>query len=174
LKWNARTNLTAVRDPQDIVRRHFGESFFAARHLLLPEASESVLDLGSGAGFPGLPLAIFAPQCRVMLIESSSKKAAFLNEVIRTLALVNAKVFGQRAETYPGQAQLVTMRAVENFEDSLPLAAKLVEPGGRLALMIGASQTEQAQALAPGFVWGDIKATPGSVSRVLLAGKKHL
>jgi len=85
LKWNARINLTAVRNPEEIVTRHFGESFFAAQ-LLLPSGLEgAVIDLGSGAGFPGLPLAMFAPAIQVTLIESNHRKAAFLNEVILPL-----------------------------------------------------------------------------------------
>src|SRR5262245_5060358 len=97
LKWNAKVNLTAVRMPEEIIARQFGESFFAAERLA-PQADETVIDLGSGAGFPGLPLAILAPAARVTLIESHGKKAAFLNEVIFALGLKKAKVFSQRAE----------------------------------------------------------------------------
>src|SRR5947209_7744918 len=82
LRWNARINLTAVRDARQIVQRHFGESFFAARSLVNPEDQIKVADLGSGAGFPGVPIAIYAPHSEVTLIESQNKKAAFLNEVI--------------------------------------------------------------------------------------------
>jgi 16S rRNA (guanine527-N7)-methyltransferase len=170
LKWNARVNLTAVRDAKEIVQRHFGESFFAARHLLSPEDSLSVIDLGSGAGFPGLPLAIDAPKASVTLIESNSKKAAFLNEVIRNLNLPNASVFSQRAETYQAQADIVTMRAVEKFEEALPLASRLVAPKGRLALMVGAGQVDQARSSASPFTWNDPIPVPGGHSRVLLVG----
>src|ERR1700728_2858710 len=79
LKWNARTNLTAVRDPQEIVRRHFGESLFAGRHVGTPA---TLLDLGSGAGFPGIPIALLRPEIAVTLAESQHKKAAFLREVV--------------------------------------------------------------------------------------------
>src|SRR5262245_318576 len=67
LKWNSRVNLTAVRRPEEMVQRHFGESFFAAARLLRRESEESIIDLGSGAGFPGLPIAMFAPQAEVTL-----------------------------------------------------------------------------------------------------------
>src|SRR5207248_10920276 len=80
LRWNRRINLTAVREPHEIVTRHFGESLFAARHLLPPATTLEVADLGSGAGFPGLPLKIIRPLARVALIESQSKKSTFLNE----------------------------------------------------------------------------------------------
>lgn len=172
LKWNARMNLTAVRRPEDIVRRHFGESFFAAAHLFAAKAAESVIDLGSGAGFPGLPLALFAPEARVTLIESNAKKAAFLNEVIRALDLSNVTVFRQRAETYSGSAQLVTLRAVEDFSRAASLALKLVSPGGRLALMIGASQVENAYQVDSCLSWQLPVPTPGGHSRVLLVGIK--
>ena len=172
LKWNARVNLTAVRNPKDIVQRHFGESFFAATQLLTDEATESIIDLGSGAGFPGLPLAMFAPQARVTLIESNGKKAAFLNEVVRSLRLTNVTVFSQRAELYAGTAHLVTMRAVENFSKSAELAVRLVAREGRLAMMIGSSQVEFAKASHTQLLWQPPIPIPESQSRVLLVGNK--
>src|ERR1700716_112541 len=78
LKWNARTNLTAIRDPEEIVRRHFGESLFAARHI--DPKTKTLLDFGSGAGFPGLPIALYRPEIAVTLAESQNKKATFLRE----------------------------------------------------------------------------------------------
>ncbi len=175
LKWNARINLTAVRNPEEIVTRHFGESFFTAKFLLPlgvkgKAHEETVIDLGSGAGFPGLPLAMFAPAIQVTLIESSHKKAAFLNEVIFALGLKNARVFSQRAEVYPSKADLVTMRAVEKFERSLAVALGLVAQLGRVALMIGISQVSQAKASASDVNWADPVAIPGGHSRVLLVG----
>jgi 16S rRNA (guanine527-N7)-methyltransferase len=174
LKWNARTNLTSVRDPKEIVARHFGESFFAASHLLAPGAAETVIDLGSGAGFPGLPLAISSPTAQVTLLESNTKKAAFLNEVIHALRLSNVKTVRQRGETYPGQADLVIMRAVEEFSKSAPVALELVRAGGRLALMIGVQQVDQAKALLRKLPWEPAVPIPGSHSRVILAGTKSV
>ena len=87
LKWNARTNLTAIREPEEIVRRHFGESLFAgtaARRSAL-RRDASLLDFGSGAGFPGLPIQLLLPDLRVTLAESQGKKASFLREAVRTL-----------------------------------------------------------------------------------------
>lgn len=172
LKWNARINLTAVRDPHEMLTRHFGESFFAASRLLPPGRAVTVIDLGSGAGFPGLPLAIFAGGAQVTLIESNGKKAVFLNEVISALKLENAKVFSQRAESFPGGADLVTMRAVEKFSSALPVALRLVRPGGRIALMIGASQLEEAGRLTPDVQWRESISVPGAHSRVLAVGTK--
>lgn len=171
-KWNTRINLTAIRNPQEIVRRHFGESYFAARHLLGSESTDTVVDVGSGAGFPGIPLAIFSPGSRVTLIESNGKKAAFLNEVVRALSLPNVTVFSQRAEVFTGKARLVTMRAVEHFEASLPLAAGLVDDQGRLSVLIGAGQAETAARLAGHLSWAPPVPMPGGHSRVLLIGTK--
>src|SRR5215470_9175999 len=172
LKWNAKVNLTSVRDPRHMVTRHFGESYFAARELLSSEPATTVIDLGSGAGFPGLPLAIFAPAVQVTLIESNAKKVAFLNEVIAALKLGNARVARQRAEAYAGSAELVTMRAVEKFEAAARIAIRLVRPGGRLALMIGASQVGAAKQAVGELAWSTPREVPVSHSRILLVGTK--
>ena len=172
LKWNAKVNLTGVRGTENVVARHFGESFFAARQLLPPEAETSVIDLGSGAGFPGLPLAIFAPRALVTLIEPNAKKTAFLNEVISALRLSNARVARQRGDHFAGSAELVTMRAVERFEAAVPIALDLVCHWGRLALMIGLSQTVMARTLTPKVSWSEPVQIPGSNSRVILVGTK--
>ena len=170
LRWNARINLTAVRDPEGMVTRHFGESFFAARLLLTPQSSCKAIDLGSGAGFPGLPLKIFAPALALTLIESNQKKAAFLKEVVRALGLTGVDVFAGRAEDFSATADLFTLRAVERYEKSLALAARMVAPGGRLALLIGAQQAERTPKLLTGFVWQRQISIPQSSARVLLVG----
>src|SRR5438067_8270353 len=188
LKWNARINLTSVRDPQEILTRHFGESFFLAHQLFsddpMNRSSDEpiIFDLGSGAGFPGLPLAIYAPYARITLLESQNKKATFLKEVARALTLTNVNVFSGRAETYaaqarersswPAAADVVTLRAVEKFSQSLPLAASLLSPGGRLALLIGASQLAAARQALPEFSWRPPLSLPLSRSRILLIGSK--
>jgi 16S rRNA (guanine527-N7)-methyltransferase len=172
LKWNAKTNLTSVRIPEEIVTRHFGESLFAASRLLAPGAGATVIDLGSGAGFPGLPFAIWSPVVQVTLLESNARKAAFLNEVIHALQLTNARALRQRGEDNPGQADLVTMRAVEEFAKSAPVALKLVQAAGRLALMIGSAQVDQAKALLRDVTWDPIIPVPGSRARVILSGTK--
>ncbi|HEV3315747.1 MAG TPA: 16S rRNA (guanine(527)-N(7))-methyltransferase RsmG [Candidatus Angelobacter sp.] len=169
-KWNSRTNLTSVRNPREVVTRHFGESFFAARTLLGKDDTGTITDLGSGAGFPGMPIAMFAPSAKVTLIESNGKKAAFLNETIRALALKNVSVFSHRAEEYTDTSNLVIMRAVEKFEDSLKLASSLVEAGGRLAVMIGKTQTGHAMSLVPHCTWEEPIPVPEGRSRVLLRG----
>ena len=218
-RWNARTNLTAVRTPEEIVTRHFGESLFAASHLFpahvgtgtppVPmkdapdrgsargatgtsgdgqaangqrlttndqrlKTNDRVIDVGSGAGFPGLPLKIWSPEIALTLIESSHKKATFLREVCRALTLTNVNVFPGRAEDHPpGQADVVSLRAVERFDSVLPVAASLVAPGGRLALLIGRAQVVAAQRLTPAFSWDSPAPVPASISRVLLIGYRR-
>lgn len=181
MRWNKKINLTAVRDPEEIITRHFGESFFAARHLVtaalhepsptellrVPRSSSplgevgsnaedwfiagTAIDVGSGAGFPGLPIKIFNSEIDLTLVESSYKKAAFLGEVVRALSLVGATVWPKRAEHLNCAADLVTLRAVEQFETILPIAARLVATKGRLVLLIGASQLEAAESGLAGY-----------------------
>lgn len=174
LRWNARVNLTAVRQPEAIVTRHFGESLFAAHHLFpAPQsaADEHLIDLGSGAGFPGLPIKIWTHDLRLTLIEANHRKATFLREVVRKLGLTGVDVFSERAEDYTGQANTVTLRAVERFEQAVPLALRLVRTGGRLALLISEAQVVRARALGPGILWSDPVGIPLSASRALLVGK---
>ncbi|HTD97123.1 MAG TPA: 16S rRNA (guanine(527)-N(7))-methyltransferase RsmG [Edaphobacter sp.] len=127
LKWNARTNLTAIRDPEEIVRRHFGESLFAAQHLSSPDKlPATLLDLGSGAGFPGLPIALLHPEITITLAESQNKKATFLREVVRTLNLP-VEVWPARAESLPPTRRFhtVTLRAVDNMAAAVAAAHPL-------------------------------------------------
>jgi 16S rRNA (guanine527-N7)-methyltransferase len=214
LRWNARINLTAIRDPEDIVTRHFGESLFAARHLFptrspeehrgraalqsLPRACRgdrvqgqeetgalapegvatnqhptpndrlTLADLGSGAGFPGLPIKLWAPHISLTLIESNHKKAAFLREVIRALTLTDVDIQNARAETLTTTFDAVTLRAVERFDATLPTAASLLAPAGRLALLISAAQHDQARSTLPHLVWSPPVSIPQSRSRILL------
>jgi len=177
LRWNARVNLTAVRDPEKIVTRHFGESLFAARVLLRGRdgaAASTLVDVGSGAGFPGVPMKLFAPQLRLTLIEVHNKKAVFLREVVRSLGLDRVEVFGGRAEHWAKTADLVTLRAVEQFERALPVAAKLVAEDGRLGLLIGAGQGSTAQAvLGKPWRWREPAAVPLSEARVVLLAERN-
>ncbi len=179
LRWNARTNLTAVRDPEQIVTRHFGESLFTARFILGEQRGSSgtpaasLADVGSGAGFPGIPVKLWAPHVHLTLIESQNRKATFLREAIRALKLDEAQVFGGRAEQWDRTAQSVTLRAVEKFERVLPVAASLVSPGGTLFLLIGSSQVETARTLlGPQWSWASPVAIPRSGGRVVSSARR--
>jgi 16S rRNA (guanine527-N7)-methyltransferase len=170
LKWNDRINLTAIRRPEDIVTRHFGESFFVAQKLVSESWRGSVIDFGSGPGFPGIPVALYRPNVSMTLIESNGKKATFLAEVISQLGLRNVEVFRGRGESYAGKAELVLMRAVERFADAFSVAAGLVAPGGRVGLLLGEGQVEDAKAGHPEFRWDEVVPIPLGNSRVLLVG----
>jgi len=162
VRWNARTNLTAIRSPQEVVQRHFGESLFAARSLGDPEP-DTLLDLGSGAGFPGLPIALLHPEIKVTLAESQNKKATFLREVVRTLNLPNVEVWAGRAESLPVERgfHTVTLRAVDNMAAALEAAAPRAE---RQILLL----TTESPSLPPGFVEEDRIPVPRTQSGVLL------
>jgi 16S rRNA (guanine527-N7)-methyltransferase len=148
LRWNARTNLTAIREPEEIVRRHFGESLFAAAHL--PECS-MLLDLGSGAGFPGLPIQLARPGLQVTLAESQNKKASFLREAVRTLGLPT-EVWGDRVERMPAERRfdVVTLRAVDNPAVALELARGRLVPGGIIAHLTSSPAAGGSVILVPG------------------------
>ena len=198
-RWNARINLTAIRAPEDIVTRHFGESLFAARHLFPAGQAEvggraalqgrtrsreeigalapgipTLADVGSGAGFPGLPLKLWAPHVALTLIESNHKKATFLREVTRALTLTDVDIQNTRAEALAQTSfDTVTLRAVERFEAVLPTAAGLVTPSGRLALLISSAQEHLAYSTLPGLNWSVPIPIPQSRSRILLVGQNE-
>ena len=120
LKWNTRTNLTSIRTPEEIVRRHFGESLFVGTHL---GPCATLLDFGSGAGFPGIPTQLLRPDVQVTLADSQGKKAAFLREVVRSLGLPT-EVWAGRVEFMPPERQFdtVTLRAVDNMDAAVQSA----------------------------------------------------
>ncbi len=157
LRWNARMNLTAIRDPEEIVRRHFGESLFVARYL---PASETLLDLGSGAGFPGIPIQLALPHLAVTLGEAQRKKASFLQEAVRTLALPT-EVWAGRVEAMSPERffDVVTMRAVDEPEKAERVARQRLKQGGHLALLT----TESLVSEDPGRMY----RLPGSERSVL-------
>lgn len=148
LRWNRSYNLTAVRDPRQMVVRHLLDSLsmhpFAAR-------GEALADLGSGPGLPGIPLAIALPRLQVTLVESNGKKARFLREAVRTLGLANARVAETRAEALdePGRYDLLTARALDSLAGILAVGGHLLAPGGRLLAMKGVEPADEIAALPP-------------------------
>lgn len=172
LKWNAKINLTAIRSAEGIVTRHFGESFFAARELskAAPEATSAV-DVGSGAGFPGLPIKLWLPEINLTLVESNQKKAAFLREAIRALELDHVEVKAIRAESIVSKYGLLTLRAVEGFDNVLPTAFRLLGENAVLCLLIGTSQVAVAMRLLPGISWNEPVPIPRSRERLVLIGR---
>lgn len=171
LKWNSKMNLTAIRDPEEIITRHFGESFFAARELFPSgDSSQTAIDVGSGAGFPGFPIKLWAESLNLTLVESNHRKATFLREVVRTLNLKSVSVLTERAEQTSAQGDLVTLRAVESFERILPIAASLTKPQGRIAILIGSAQVELGLSILSSVNWQAPIPIPNSSNRVLMIG----
>ena len=164
LKWNAKTNLTAIREPEEIVTRHFGESLFAGWNIA---ACATLLDFGSGAGFPGLPVQLLRPEITVTLAESQNKKATFLREVVRTLGLTT-EVWADRVERMSANRKFatVTMRAVDDMEAALPTAKARLIPDGQLAVL---TTTEQAT-----IIDGHCIPVPGSQTGVLWLSTFHV
>jgi 16S rRNA (guanine527-N7)-methyltransferase len=215
LRWNAHINLTAIRHPEEIVTRHFGESFFLARHLFpasaqlsnpshpersqakreamgsakskacpelaevdpYPSSAPRVLDIGSGAGFPAIPLKLWAPRIHLTLIESNHKKAVFLREVSRALTLTNINVITDRAEVLAARsdfprAEVVTLRAVEHFAAIIPQAVTLLAPRATLSLLIGAAQIPYLMTLTA-MKWHPPILVPQSHTRMLSIGVRE-
>jgi 16S rRNA (guanine527-N7)-methyltransferase len=170
LRWNSRINLTAIRDEEGIIARHIVESIDVS--CKLPVGVGTVLDFGSGAGLPGIPIAICRPEIEVTLAESQNKKAAFLREAVRVLDL-GTKVHSGRAEELKVRFDCVTLRAVDKMATAVSSATGLVAPDGWLALMTTAADADQLKAAAgAGFTWREAAGLAGSVSRVLLLGMK--
>ena len=170
LRWNVKTNLTSIRDPEKVLRRHFAESIACAR--LLPDGIFTLLDFGSGAGFPGIPIALCRPEIAVTLAESQNKKAAFLREAVRTLGL-KAQVHGDRAEAIETRFDLVTLRAVEHMDDAVASAARLVSDDGWLALLTTTvGQRKLCEAAGPRFCWQDPLPLPGGEYRILALAQR--
>jgi 16S rRNA (guanine527-N7)-methyltransferase len=162
LKWNARINLTGIRTPEVIVRRHFGESLFTGMRL---GACQTLLDFGSGAGFPGLPIQLLRPDVTVTVAESRSKKAAFLHEVTRSLDLP-AEVWAGRVEAMPPSRRFdaVTLRAVDHMETALGEASRRAS---RRILILGSSRTSLPPELAEEFPVCKQVALPQTADGVL-------
>jgi 16S rRNA (guanine527-N7)-methyltransferase len=137
LRWNARTNLTAIREPEQIVQRHFGESLFAGDVLKsrLPTGA-TLLDFGSGAGFPGIPVQLLLPEIAVCLAESQGKKASFLREAVRTLGL-KTEVWAGRVEDMPEMRRFdcVALRAVDHMNLAVSSAWERIASDGWMAIL---------------------------------------
>jgi 16S rRNA (guanine527-N7)-methyltransferase len=168
-RWNARLNLTSVREPAQIIRRHFVECAFAAQHL--PKDIETLLDYGSGAGFPGIPFAICRPDIRVTLAEAQGKKASFLREVVRTVG-TGTEVYDGRVETMaPGHNfHGVSMRAVEKMELAIPIALRVAE---RYLVLLTTERSAPAyRGLAPELKWIDSVHLPNADQMILAIGRR--
>lgn len=149
-RWNRTYNLTAIRDPRQMVILHLLDSLAMHRHL---DGIARLADLGTGAGLPGIPLAIARPDLRVALVESNGKKARFLREAVRRLALDNASVTESRAQAAgpAGGFDAITARALDTLAGIVAAGGHLLRPGGRLLAMKGAHPAEEIAALPAGW-----------------------
>jgi 16S rRNA (guanine527-N7)-methyltransferase len=172
LVWNDKVGLTAIRDPLEILYRHFCESMFGA--VALPDLAGRLADVGSGGGFPGLPLRILRPELRVLLIESNIKKATFLAEVVRELDLRNVTVHvGRYEEMADDIAPLdyVCSRAFGEFKDFLAWSSLKTLKLKNVILWAGARDLDEIRNIA-GWQWREPVPVPQSLRRVILVGCK--
>ena len=149
-RWNATYNLTAIRDPRQMVTLHLLDSLAMHPHLA---GIDTLADLGTGPGLPGIPLALAFPSLQVTLVESSGKKARFLREAVRTLRLGNARVAESRAEALdePAAYAAISARALATLADILAVGGHLLAPGGRLLAMKGVRPDAEIAALPAGW-----------------------
>jgi 16S rRNA (guanine527-N7)-methyltransferase len=146
-RWNRAYNLTAVRDPAQMVTRHLLDSL-----AILPWVTgDRLLDVGTGPGLPGLPLAIARPACRVCLLDANGKKVRFLRQAVVELGLENAEPVQARAESYRPRRpfDVVTSRAFATLPDMVARTRHLLAPGGRWLAMKGPSLEAEVAALPP-------------------------
>ncbi len=160
VRWNRKVNLTAIRTLEEAVERHYAEALFLGVHL--PPGPLEVADIGSGAGFPGFPVAVLRPDCRVTLIESHQRKAVFLREASRGLS--NVRVIAKRAEEIESSFDHVISRAV-SYEDLSPALKKLAPNAD---LLTGAD----APPADLGFQWAEPVPLPWGVRTYLRCGRR--
>lgn len=169
-RWNEKINLTAVRDPEALVEVHLAECIRCGQKI--PESAATVLDFGSGAGLPGIPIQIARPELAVTLAESQAKKAAFLREAIRELGLSKATVHAGRTELLKAQKyDVVTLRAVDRMARALETAEELVAADGCCMVLTSQAEATAVQESLPRFQW-ERDGIPGSRQRVLLTGRR--
>ena len=149
-RWNQTYNLTAIRDTREMLVKHLLDSLAMHAHL---DGIETLADLGTGPGLPGIPLAIARPGLQVTLVESNGKKARFLREAVRQLKLGNASVVESRIEAFdaPGRFDAITARALATLPLILELGGHLLNAGGRLLAMKGVLPADEIAALPAGW-----------------------
>jgi 16S rRNA (guanine527-N7)-methyltransferase len=174
LQWNGKINLTAIRDPLEILNRHFCESMYAAT--AVPVENGRLADVGSGGGFPGIPLKIIRPDLQAFLIESNIKKATFLAEVIRELGLTDAMVMVSRYEELGEEVaplDFACSRALGEFSAFLEWACSERIASKQVILWIGARDLPEIQKIQ-NWEWREPIPVPNSLRRLLLVGTRSV
>lgn len=172
LRWNKQIPLTTVTNPEEILRFHFGECAFAANVFGIEHGR--LADVGTGAGFPGLPLKLVCPELDLFLIESNSRKVVFLREVVRAISLEKVKVIRNRADGLPPADppfDFVTARAVGRYEELISWASLQLSPAGRVVLWLGKEDLSSISA-NPEWDWSEPILIPASKNRYVLQGTK--
>lgn len=170
-KWNETIPLTSIEDEREMVARHFGESIFAAS--ILPMGSGRLADVGSGAGFPGLPLKIAFPELSVTLLEPNIKKCAFLREVQTELAMADVETVRIRYEEFgarPNSFDFICARALGGYKRLLQWSKTLLGEQGRVVLWLGMDDSTLISR-TKGWVWELPVKIPESRRRVVLVGR---
>jgi 16S rRNA (guanine527-N7)-methyltransferase len=182
LLWNQKVSLTSIKDPHEIVSTHFGESIFAGR--FLDPSICRLADVGTGPGFPGLPLKIAFPSLKLVLVEPNLKKCAFLTEVITALGLHRVQVFRGQYSALRGESDLASVsqsaglrfdaicsRALGDYKSLLQWAKRVLDGDGRIILWVG---DEDAIMLGriKGWTWDPPYRLPESSRRSILIGRK--
>jgi 16S rRNA (guanine527-N7)-methyltransferase len=177
LRWNRAINLTAIRNPGEILVRHFAESMYVTT---FAELRGRLLDVGSGAGFPGLALKIARPDLNVVLLEPVAKKRAFLKEVARECGLKQVEVRGDRVEDFcprhASEFEFATVRAVGDFSGVLRATAQCLASSGRIYLWLTKSEAARLDAQEPAFnqlfAWSQPIPVPLSRDREIWSGSR--
>ena len=172
LRWNRRISLTTITDPLEILRFHFGESLLAISSV--PIRHGRLADVGSGAGFPAIPIRMACKDVALTLIESNRKKAAFLTEVTRELGLSGVQIHAERMADVDDRNlgfDFVTARAVSIDDIFLRWTSNHLKPSGMIALWLGSDDSRKI-SLSTSWQWRDPINVPGTDRRVILVGSK--
>ena len=170
-RWNKKINLTSIGTPEECVTRHFGESFLISK---VVQPKGRLLDIGSGAGFPGLAVKLIAPDLDIVLLEPIAKKRAFLKEVTRVCGMSSVQILGSRLEQFernrgPRAFDIITVRAVGELESLIPTAAVLLKSGGHFCLWVGGQQIDALRTANPDLQWQHPAKIPLSHNRFILS-----
>ena len=172
-KWNARMNLTGIQQPVDVLKILFAESFFAA--VLVGDPQGAILDVGSGAGFPGLAMAVYRPELKLILLEPRKKRAAFLAALRRELGLAGVSVWNRRLEEcvvadFSDLPTVLTMRAVGQISEVIKHGAPLLRGDRRILLFSSVQAAKPAMQDTKGVCWQPEVPIPWDPAHLILLG----